>query len=426
MTHTPLHLLIESATVQTAGRLQKTSQNWQLCNAHAAIPLQADATIFEHPPSAGQLVTVHGFWNGTSLEVHQIELVFTPTNPTLQTKPDTPDRLLLGDAIRARSKLNAKIRAFFDERDFFEVETPGWVESAGTDIYLNPFHSEFRLENSTRTLNGHLHTSPEFAMKRLLCHGCERIYQLTRVWRNGEVTDLHNPEFTILEWYRAWQNVEDIIQDVEAITRLALKNSARPLSDEPFLRLTMRQAVQQSMHFDLYDALDFDSLLAIVKHQKLLGSRAGQSGRWDDLFFELVVTHLDPYLAKIGPTFVTEWPAELAVLARKKADDPRVAERFELYIDGLELANGFGELTDPDEQRTRFESDLDERKQLDIEPLSMPHNFLNDLQIGMPTSAGVALGVDRLLMLATGARTISEVLPFALRRNPETGDIEWP
>lgn len=430
MTHTPLHLLTTPKTVQTAGRLQKNAQNWQICNAHTAIPLHADFSGFEHPPSIGQLLIVHGFWNGTSLEASHIELVFTPSLKQKNPSNYAPERLSIGQAIRARSELNAKIRAFFHARDFFEVETPGLVESAGTDIYLNPFHTTFQLENSPALpgylLHGHLHTSPEFAMKRLLCQGCERIYQLTRVWRNGEVTDLHNPEFTILEWYRAWQNVEDIIQDVEDITRLALKNSARTLSDEPFLRLTMREAVQKSMHFDLYDALDFDSLLTIVQRQNLLGPRAGETGRWDDLFFELVVTHLDPYLAKIGPTFVTEWPAELAVLARKKTDDPRVAERFELYIDGLELANGFGELTDPDEQRTRFEHDLDERKQLDIEPLSMPQNFLNDLKTGMPPSAGVALGVDRLLMLASGARTISEVLPFALHRNPETGNIEWP
>src|SRR5690606_3037916 len=221
----------------------------------------------------------------------------------------------------------------------------------------------------------------------------------TRVWRNGEVTDLHNPEFTILEWYRAWQNVEDIIQDVENITRIALHNSARPVSDAPFLRLTMREAVERSMHFDLYDALDFDSLHAIVRSKNLLGPRAGQTKRWDDLFFELVITYLDPYLAKIGPTFITEWPAELAVLARKKPDDPRVAERFELYIDGLELANGFGELTDPVEQTTRFQHDLVERKQLERESLPLPRGFLQALHTGMPPSAGVALGVDRLLML---------------------------
>lgn len=425
MTHTPLHLLTPQNTVQTAGRLRKTPKHWQLFNAHLAVDLIFPNTHSTNQPSPDQLAIVHGFWNGSTLDVHHIEPAFTPNPQTQPTIPD-PDRLPLGTAIRARSELNAKIRAFFTERDFYEVETPGLVESAGTDIYLNPFHSEFRLENTTKTLDAHLHTSPEFAMKRLLCHGCERIYQLTRVWRNGEVTDLHNPEFTILEWYRAWQNIEDIIQDVENLTRLALKNSARPLSDEPFLRLTMRQAVEQSMHFDLYEALDFHSLLTIVQTQNLLGPRAGQTARWDDLFFELVVTHLDPFLAKIGPTFVTEWPTELAVLARKTPHDPRVAERFELYIDGLELANGFGELTDPHEQTARFEHDLLERKQLGLEPISMPQNFINDLHTGMPPSAGVALGIDRLLMLATGARTISEILPFALHRNPETGDIEWP
>lgn len=439
MTHTPLHLLTAPGNVQTAGRLRKKTSElpktesvgspdaWQIYNAHRAIDLHITNPIYlNSQPVSGQLVAARGYWNGACLQADELELVFTPSIEHFQPTNSDPEKLPLGKAVRARSELNAKIRNFFAQQDFLEVETPGWVESAGTDIYLNPFEAQFRLEASTYTLDGHLHTSPEFAMKRLLCQGFERIYQLTRVWRNGEVTDLHNPEFTILEWYRAWQNVEDIIQDVENITRIALHNSARPVSDAPFLRLTMREAVERSMHFDLYDALDFDSLHAIVRSKNLLGPRAGQTKRWDDLFFELVITYLDPYLAKIGPTFITEWPAELAVLARKKPDDPRVAERFELYIDGLELANGFGELTDPVEQTTRFQHDLVERKQLERESLPLPRGFLQALHTGMPPSAGVALGVDRLLMLATGARTISEVLPFALRRNPETGNIDWP
>ena len=155
------------------------------------------------------------------------------------------------------------------------------------------------------------------------------------------------------------------------------------------------------------------------------GSSMWQLLRWAELFFELQVTHLDPLLEKMGAVFVTEWPTPLAVLARKSARDPRVAERFELYIGGLELANGFGELCDAQEQRRRFEEDLRQRHALGRPGYPMPTRLLDALERGMPPSAGVAMGVDRLLMLATGAGTITEVTPFSLRRDHETGEIGW-
>ncbi|MBA2662808.1 MAG: EF-P lysine aminoacylase GenX [Bradymonadaceae bacterium] len=428
MTHTALHRLVSPGAVKTGGRLRHCAKGWTLTNAHASVALAATPGCALDGLRDDALVRLDAIWDGQILHVTTLELIHSPpfaASSTLTTP--APGALSHSEAARARAALNTTARRFFAERDFLEVETPAWVESPGTDIYLNPFEADFNLDPGTAppTLRGYLHTSPEFAMKRLLSEGFERIYQLTHVWRNGEVTALHNPEFTILEWYRAWQEVDEIIDDVEALVRRVLERSAHTLADAPFARRTMQEVFEAACGIDLLEALDFDTLHRAASARGLLSRRTHTSRRWDELFFELVVSHLDPYLATLGPIFVTDWPTELAVLARKNAHDPRTAERFELYIGGLELANGFGELTDPTEQRARFEADLIERQTLGLPTLPMPEKFLDALTHGMPPSAGVALGVDRLLMLATGAKTISEVAPFALERDEATGQIRW-
>lgn len=179
----------------------------------------------------------------------------------------------------------------------------------------------------------------------------------------------------------------------------------------------------------MLEALEFDALLAACETHALLSprslDRARQHRQWDELFFELQVTYIDPFLADRGAVFVTDWPTPLAVLARKKPADERVAERFELYVGGVELANGFGELTDPVEQRERFEHDLQVRRERGLPEVPMPERFLEALERGLPASSGVAVGVDRFLMLACGAADIREVVPFAMRRDQETGRIDW-
>jgi lysyl-tRNA synthetase class 2 len=202
----------------------------------------------------------------------------------------------------------------------------------------------------------------------------------------------------------------------------------------PFMRLTMREVVEASCGFDILEALEAPQLAAICRERGLLeGTRGVLEGgpggelRWDELFFALQVERVDPWLADRGAVFVTEWPAPLAILARRSPDDPRVAERFELYVDGVELANGFQELVDPVEQRARFEAEVRERRRRGLPELPVPERLLAALEDpGMPPSAGVALGVDRLLMLALGVDDIGEVLPFAPRRDESSGEIEVP
>jgi lysyl-tRNA synthetase class 2 len=340
--------------------------------------------------------------------------------------------LSLAEALRLRAGANQAIRAFFAARDFLEVETPNWVGAPGTDVHLDPVRATYEDLHGDLSVEGYLHTSPEFAMKRLLVEGLERIWQLTKVWRNGEITPLHNPEFTLLEWYRAGEPVEAIIDDVEALALELLGDeinvSGTSITIEaPFECVTMQQVVEEACGFDLLDALDFRSLYEACRDNELLSERslerAMENEQWDELFFELQVTYIDPYLAKRGAVFVTDWPAPLAVLAKKRPDDPRVAQRFELYIGGVELANGFQELTDPEEQRRRFEEDLNVRRERDLPELPMPERFLEALEAGMPESSGVAVGVDRFLMLMAGVDDIREVAPFAMRRDSKTGAV---
>jgi elongation factor P--(R)-beta-lysine ligase len=429
MRHSPLHELHEGAPARTAGRLEGGPGNWRLSNAHAVLALDFDDPLATFLPAdasvlEGALVRVEGRRVGERFVAAGWELVHPGGD--VKSAMRQGRKLPLGEAMEARRTLNRMVREFFDERGFLEVETPAWVPSPGTDIYLAPFETAYVDEHGGRLL-GYLHTSPEFAMKALLCEGFERIYQLCHVWRNGEVTDLHNPEFTILEWYRAWEEVDTIIDEVEALTRRVLHGSAVDATQGDFRRMTMQEVVWEACRFDLLEHLDGTSLQEVIERHQLLAPRRGDADgrrpRWDELFFELVVTHIDPFLARLGAVFVTEWPAPLAVLAKKKADDPRVAERFELYIDGVELANGFGELTDPVEQRARFAQDLEERRALGLQALPMPEGFIDALVYGMPPSSGVAMGVDRLLMLRTGATRIREVVPFALWRDEATGRI---
>lgn len=448
--HTPLHHLAQPALIQTGGRITERDGALWIANAHAAIPAHWPSST---PASLkqGALVRVEARWDGAALHVSRILDLRAGRAPT---------RAAPADAVVARARLYAQLDQFFAARGFIQVMTPAWVAEPGTDIYLDPFAATFRPEGAARgdhrrDLTGWLHTSPEFAMKRLLVEGFERIWQRCPAWRNGEVSERHTPEFTIVEWYRAWDPVEAIMDDVEALVRLATDGLARLATGgsireidlrSPFKRMTMQQLVAQSCAgLDLLEALDYDSLRAACQRHGLLPHRVnaphrpqtgqlyalkpsdqpvGEDPRWAELFFELQITHIDPALEHMGAVFITDWPAPLAVLAARDPKDPRVAKRFELYVGGLELTNGFEELTDPHEQRARFTEDLRARAQEDMAPLPLPSRFLAALEHGMPPSAGVALGLDRLLMLAIGAPTIQHVCPQHLRRDAG-GMIDW-
>jgi elongation factor P--(R)-beta-lysine ligase len=319
------------------------------------------------------------------------------------------------DAVRARAALNAALRDWFLKAGYLEVETPALVPAAGMEPHINPFAVPFVPETgvgAARTL--YLHTSPEYAMKRLLADGAPAIYQLCKVFRNGEVSAAHNPEFTLLEFYRPNADYTAIMADLEsmlAAAERAVRGSAGPFSRLPYERLTVREAVRRETGIDLVQHPTGPGLRAAAEQA---GIRIGAGERFDDVFFHLFLQAVEPKLGRGRPTFLTEYPASMAALARLKPGDASVAERVELYVEGAELANGFSELTDAVEQRRRLvdEAALRRAEGRGVPPLD--ERFLE--AVGrMPPSAGIAVGVDRVLMLMLGAVDISEVLPFAAK-----------
>ncbi len=310
--------------------------------------------------------------------------------------------------LRRRAALTEGTRRFFASRGYTEVETPYAVTVPGEEVHLRAFatqreHPDGALEKLW------LHTSPEFAMKRLLAGGSGPIFQFARVWRNGEGSALHAPEFTMLEWYRPRADLDSLIGETTDLLRevLPAEVSVRGVTTSlaHIERLTVAEA------FDRYAGAD---VLASVGDAPALAAQAGTRTRenetWEDLFFRLLLERIEPNLGRTHPTFLTHWPASQAALARRDPADPRVAERFELFVCGIELANAFVELTDPVEQRARFVADRARRHALYGPDWDMDEDFLAALAAGMPPSAGIAVGFDRLAMIAAGADRIGQVL----------------
>jgi lysyl-tRNA synthetase class 2 len=292
-----------------------------------------------------------------------------------------------------RARLVAQIRAFFDARGFLEVETPILVPSPGLDIHLDAFAVV------TRSGERFLSTSPEYQMKRLLADGHATIYQITKAFRRDELGAHHNPEFTMLEWYRAPGTVDAIMRDTEQLVAkitggaVVLEGRQHDVTP-PFSRMTVLDA------YATFAGSSPDETLAMAEHD-------------EERFFRLLVDKVEPGIFALGRAmFLTEYPATQASLARRKTEDPRVAERFELYAGGLELCNGFGELTDPVEQRLRFERDRRTRAERGLPAYPIDERFLGALERGLPSCAGNALGLDRLIALACGTRTIADVMAF--------------
>jgi len=309
--------------------------------------------------------------------------------------------------LEARARIVATVREFFAARGFTEVETPALQASPGLEPHLRPFKTtlEDALGAAPRTL--YLHTSPEYAMKKLLAAGVERPFQIARVFRNAEGSALHHPEFTMLEWYRRGEGYGAIMDDGAALLAACAKTYRRgavtcDAAAAP-QRVTVADAFERFAGVDVFAA-------DLAGEAKRIGVAVSADDAWDDVFFKIFLDRIEPRLGVGAPTLLTEYPASMAALARLKPGDPRVAERFELYVCGVELANGFAELTDAEEQRARFEDDRARRKQLygdDAPPID------EELLAALPrigTASGVALGLDRLVMLATGAARIEDVL----------------
>ena len=325
------------------------------------------------------------------------------------------------DLARARAKLNAAIRSFFADRGFAEVETPYLVPAPGMEPHIDAFEASYLPEGGGEARPLWLHTSPEYAMKRLLAGGFARIFQLARVFRNGEVSPSHNPEFTMLEFYRAETDYRGIMSDLEDLVEACAREllggtrvraGGRDLDlAAPYERLTVADAFERHAGVSRDAWRGGSAELASALHRAgLYVGRPGDS--FDDLFFRAFLERIEPALAAAGrPVYVVDWPAPMAALSRVKASDPRFAERFELYAGGLELANGFTELTDPAEQRRRLEEERVLRVRLGRPAYPIDERFLEALA-RMPEAGGVAVGLDRLLMLLVGAHAIDEVLLF--------------
>ncbi|WP_257460594.1 EF-P lysine aminoacylase EpmA [Archangium lipolyticum] len=310
-----------------------------------------------------------------------------------------------------RQALYGALRRFFLQLGYLEVDTPLLIPAPGMEPHITAFEVPFVPETDVgqrRTL--YLHTSPEYAMKRLLADGAGPIFQICKVFRNGEVSKTHNPEFTMLEFYRPQADYHAIMADLEG----ALAEADRAVggggffSQTPYERLSVRDAVLRATGVDLRACPDGASL---KRAAEAAGVRTGDATLFDDVFFHLFLQKVEGTLGWERPTYLTEYPASMASLARLKPGDPSVAERTELYARGLELANGFSELTDPVEQRARLLEEQEFRRKADRAVYPLDERFL-DAVGRMPPSAGIAVGLDRILMLLLGVESISDVLLF--------------
>ncbi len=325
-----------------------------------------------------------------------------------------PNLVLRAAAARA-------VRTYFEQQDFAEVETPALQISPGMEPHLQAFATGMRRPGRPAPDIMYLHSSPEFAMKKLLAAGVPRMFQLARTFRNGERSPTHHPEFTMLEWYRAGADLDALMTDCENLLRAAARaagvsnlrwGGASADPEQRFERLSVAAAFARDAGIDILatapdpaaPSLDF---LAAAARPLGIAPRVGD--RWEDLFFRIFLEHIEPKLGIGRPTLLYDYPLGMAALARVKPGDPRVAERFELYVCGLELANAFGELTDVAEQRRRFERDQALKQALYGERYPIDEEFLAALAI-MPPASGIALGFDRLVMLLAGAEHIEDVL----------------
>jgi len=300
--------------------------------------------------------------------------------------------------LRRRALMTAGAKAFFDARGYMEVETPYAVPAPGEEIHIQAFGVTGGL---------YLHTSPEFAMKKLLAGGAGKIFQLARVWRNEPPSPTHASEFTLLEWYRPGATIADLMDEAESLLRALLTPTVTwngvTASLAAFERLTVAEAFFRHAGIDILATAGDAKTLATAATIPL---RPDES--WEDLFFRLLLERIEPHIGRPHPTFLTHWPAAQAALARRDPADPRVAERFELFCSGLELANAFVELTDEAEQRARFVADRARRHALHGPGWPLDEDFLSAVA-QLPPCAGIALGFDRLVMLATGAPRITDV-----------------
>jgi lysyl-tRNA synthetase class 2 len=310
--------------------------------------------------------------------------------------------------LKQRAKYIQAIRHFFEQRDVLEVETPSLSQATVTDVHLDAFSTEFNFDISGQSKSLYLQTSPEYAMKRLLAAGIGSIFQLSKAFRNEGKGRFHNPEFTMLEWYRPGFDQFQLMAEVSDLVSLLLNT-------EQSEQLTYQQAFIDHLGVDPLNA-NLAQLKSCVNEHELEGEWLENEQSLDTLLQFLFSMLIEPKLGQERPCFIYHFPASQASLAKISAENSLVAERFELYYQGVELANGFNELTDAKEQRSRFIKDNLLRQANNKPTKAIDENLLSALEFGLPDCSGVALGVDRLLMLALKASNISDVLAFDVSR----------
>jgi len=305
------------------------------------------------------------------------------------------------ETLKKRADLLQKIRAFFYVRNVMEVDTPALSVAGNTDPNIESFRTEYTGSGKVGSL--YLHTSPEFAMKRLLAAGSGAIYQLCKVFRNGEAGRQHNPEFTMLEWYRPEFDHHQLMDEIADFLDEVLGKASTPLRTISYQRAFLDYAGVDPLE------TDSQSLAQCAKQhglEEVVGMDDASTSAWCDLIMDQVIVPAFGH----GRVFVIDYPASQSALAKISKKDSRVAERFELFINGMEIANGFHELTDAEEQYRRFEKENQQRKDSGLTQLPVDMNLIAALEAGLPNCAGVAVGIDRLLMLITGLSSISAVI----------------
>jgi lysyl-tRNA synthetase class 2 len=374
------------AVVVVQGRLLHRHDTLVLRDADHEVTLLWTASL----PPEGSIVQIRGAWDGSTLEAQSLSLL----TPALKTeRPDHEAIHRRTKNLRLRHQASRAVRRYFDEADFVEVETPLIVPSPGLDLHLDAFEVPYQEELR------YLITSPEYQMKRVLAGGLTRIYQLARCFRKGEVGAHHEPEFTLVEWYRAFAGSADVMADTEKLVAF--------VAEATLGTTILPSGVDVAPPWPRRRVSDVFEEYAKVSVKTVLPD--------EDRFFRLYVDEVEPRLGN-GPFFLTHWPASMASLARLLPEDPTIADRFEAYIGGIEISNGFGELVDAQEQRQRLMRDQEQRTQQGLPPYPIDERFLGALEEGIPPSGGNALGFDRLVMLLSGASHIEDVVALPHRR----------
>ena len=367
----------------------------------------------DHGAQVGDIVSLRGHEAKGAITADAVSVLAPSLRLGLHPPTDPGPRLSLRQAVLAA------VREYFRLQGFVEVETPAMVVAPGQEPHLDPFITGLHLpvgEDGQR----YLITSPEHHMKRLLGQGCERIFQVCRCFRDGERSHLHRPEFVMVEWYRAWASYRQIAAEVADLvahvsrrvlgtTRVAWAGRSLELAS-PWKRLTVREAFRTLAGVELRPGDDAGTLCRAARRAGCHSVAAEDS--WEDAFHKVLLDLVEPALAELGAVLLEEYPAPLAALAKLKDGEPSVAERFEAYVGGVELANGFTELNDPREQRRRFMEERQQRRARGVPAVPLDEAFLAMMEAGMPPAGGVALGLDRLVMVLGNARSIDETVAF--------------